>query len=242
MKISIVIPAYNEESSIADTIRAALAQDYPDFEVIIVNNASSDKTAEVAARFPVRVVTEEKKGILFARERGRLEAKGELVANLDADCLPAPHWLSTGAKYFTDPEVAAVTGPYDYYDGTRVFRKVSFASQRGIYRLVNNLMDLLDRGGILIGGNNMIRASVLEAAGGYNTKIKFYGEDTDTARRVSEHGRIVFSKDFVMRTSARRFKTEGTVKITSYYLYHFLKAGVLPAIGFDKGTQVENEL
>jgi glycosyltransferase involved in cell wall biosynthesis len=228
MKISIVIPAYNEETLIAETITAALAQDYPDFEVIVVNNASTDTTFDIAAKFPVRVVTETKKGLLYARERGRIEASGEIIANLDADCLPATNWLSKSIKYFADPDVAAVTGPYDYYDGSRVFRYVSINSQRSVYWFVSEVMDFFDKGGILIGGNNLIRAKALEAAGGYNTKIKFYGEDTDTARRISEQGKIVFSRDQVVRTSARRFKAEGTAKITTYYLYHFLKVGILP--------------
>jgi len=241
MKISIVIPAYNEETYIGKTLEAALAQDHSDFEVILVNNASTDKTEEIASSYPVKVVTETNKGLLFARERGRLEAKksgSDIIANLDADCLPPTDWLSRGVKHFSEG-VVAVTGPYDYYDGAPIFRKVSFASQRDVYRLVNNMMDLLERGGILIGGNNLIKASALEAAGGYNTAIKFYGEDTDTARRVSEQGRIVFAKDFVVRTSARRFKTEGTVKITTYYLYHFVKAGILPAMGLERKLKID---
>jgi GT2 family glycosyltransferase len=99
------------------------------------------------------------------------------------------------------------------------------------------MMDTLHTGGILIGGNNLIRASALKAAGGYNTDIKFYGEDTDTARRISMQGKIIFSKECIVRTSARRFKAEGTAKISAFYLYHFIKVGVLPAIGLEKLTQ-----
>lgn len=242
MKISVVIPAFNEQEYLGKTLEAVLAQNYPDFEVIVVNNASTDKTEIVAKSFSkVKVVTETNKGLLFARERGRKEAAGEIIANLDADCLPAPDWLSKAAHYFANPEIIAVTGPYDYYDAGSAFRKFSFATQRDIYRLVNNMMDTLHTGGILIGGNNLIRASALEAAGGYNTSIQFYGEDTDTARRISKLGKIFFSKEHIVKTSARRFKAEGTMKISAFYLYHFLKVGVLPAIGMEKLIQSDKK-
>jgi len=79
-------------------------------------------------------------------------------------------------------------------------------------------------GGVLIGGNNLIRASALQKVGGYNTAIVFYGEDTDTAKRISKTGKIIFAKEIVMKTSVRRFKNEGTLRISINYLYHFCKA------------------
>ena len=84
-KISVVVPAYNEALVISSTLRAILAQDYPDFEVIVVNNASTDNTAEIVHGFEisgkipsVRLVHETKKGLLHARERGRKEARGQI--------------------------------------------------------------------------------------------------------------------------------------------------------------------
>src|SRR5689334_20387724 len=100
MKISVIIPAYNEEQALAATIQSVLDQNYPNFEIIIVNNASSDNTQEIAQRFPVKVVLEPRKGLLYARERGRKEATGEIIANIDADCLPKSNWLSSGIKLF----------------------------------------------------------------------------------------------------------------------------------------------
>ena len=88
MKVSVVIPAHNEEKNIAETIQALLAQDYSDLEIIVVNNASSDRTEEVAKGFmevgpyQVKVVYEPKKGLLSARERGRKEAEGLIIANI----------------------------------------------------------------------------------------------------------------------------------------------------------------
>ena len=191
----------------------------------MVNNASSDNTAEVVSKFPVRLVHESKKGLLHARERGRIEAQGEIVANIDADCLPEIDWLESAAKHFEKDNVVAVSGPYDYYDGHPFFRTSSLLMQNYIYRPVAHILQLpfIKGGAVLIGGNNLIRADVLKKMGGYNTKLAFYGEDTDTAKRVAKHGRVVFNPKIKMKTSARRFREEGTVKMTARYLFHFFK-------------------
>lgn len=222
-KVSVVIPAYNEEHVISPTLHAVLAEDYPNFEVIVIDNASTDRTGEVARAFPVKVILEPKKGLLSARERGRKEATGEIIVNIDADCLPEKDWLSRGVALFTHPSIVAVTGPYNYYDGGKFFSTVSLLLQKNAYYALNLFIQLpyIKQGAILIGGNNFIRADILEKAGGYNTSILFYGEDTNTAKRVSRHGKVIFSRDVVMKTSARRFKQEGTIRITLKYFYHF---------------------
>ena len=225
MKVSIVIPAHNEESVIADTLRAVLAQRHPNYEVIVVDNASNDRTAEIASRFPVKVIRENRKGLLWARECGRQASTGEIIANIDADCLPDPDWLERGINDLEASHVAAVTGPYDYYDAKPLFRNTSLAFQKYIYRAASHLvqMPFIKQGAMLIGGNNLIRSDVLKRAGGYNTDLTFYGEDSDTAKRVSAHGRIVFNPTLIMKTSARRFKAEGVLSVESKYIYHFFK-------------------
>ncbi|MEI8327650.1 MAG: glycosyltransferase family 2 protein [Candidatus Taylorbacteria bacterium] len=228
MKVSIVIPAYNEEKTLAQTIEAALAQDYHNYEVIVIDNASKDRTSEVASHYNVKIFHEPKKGLLHARERGRNEASGQIIANMDADCIPDPTWLSRGMKHFIDDHsgrVSAVTGPYDYHDAEWFFRHGSLLVQRYIYRPVAYTLQLpfIKNGAVLIGGNNMIRVSVLKKTGGYNTALTFYGEDTDTAKRVADHGRVIFDPKLSMKTSARRFENEGFIKIEAKYLYYFFK-------------------
>ena len=190
-----------------------------------MNNASTDRTTEVVSKFPVRLVSEDKKGLLYARERGRLVATGEIVVNIDADCLPEADWLARGLAYFDRNEIAAITGPYDYFDGKPLFRKTSLFLQKYLYGPINTILQMpgIKSGAILVGGNNFIRASVLEKMGGYNTALTFYGEDTDTAKRVANYGNVIFSRKIVMKTSARRFHNEGTLKITLKYWFHFFK-------------------
>ena len=222
-KVSIVIPAHNEEASLAATLEKVLALKYPCFEVIVVDNASTDRTAEIASRYPVRLVREEQKGLLHARERGRVEATGDIIANIDADCLPDARWLDRGVRRFDDERIVGVSGPYYYFDGQRTFRNISLFVQKYLYALTSRVMQFFGRTGILIGGNTLIRADALRAAGGYDTSIIFYGEDTNTARKLSGQGKTVFMPDFVMPTSARRFKSEGMLRVTGLYLYHFVK-------------------
>src|SRR3989344_1833184 len=104
MKISFVIPAYNEEIILPrclNSIKHALSQGTYDAEIIVANNASTDRTKEVASRIEgVRVVDEPRKGLTRARQAGYVASSGELIANVDADTMLTPNWLPTVMKEF----------------------------------------------------------------------------------------------------------------------------------------------
>lgn len=223
MKVSIVIPAYNEEKWIRRTLERALAQDYPDFEIVVANNASTDRTEAVVRSvqeaYPGRIVlvNEARKGILHAREAGRRAATGEVLAQLDADCLPEPNWLSSAVGNFEDPTVVGVTGIYDYYDMGSLERYGTLGTQIAFLPIVNFFLQKVRNRGLSLGGNFFIRASALEEAGGYRDTDTFYGEDVDTASRIAPYGKIVFSPRTVMKTSARRYKAEGFWKVQKKY-------------------------
>lgn len=223
MKISIVIPAHNEEKYITKTLKAVCNLDYPDFEVIVVNNASTDKTGEIAKTFPVKVVYERRKGTLFARERGRLEAKGEIIAGLDADCLPEPDWLKKGVSFFKDPKIVSVGGIVDYWESSKFIRKFFILGQKYIIPINNEILQFLELGGNIFGANNFIRASALEKIGGFNTKITFYGDDTNTAKRLTKIGKVVFTNKIIVKTSYRRYKDKGFFKLLVIYLFYYFK-------------------
>lgn len=224
-KVSVIIPAYNEEATISGAIESLRAQTFKDFEIIVIDNASKDHTAEVARGLGVIVVSEDRKGTMWACERGRKEARGEIIVRMDADCRPDRSWLSRGVEYFTDPRVSAVSGPYDYYDATRSFRITSLFTQNYIYRPINTILQwpFVKHGAITIGGNTFMRKTALEAAGGFNTSLTFYGDDTDTAKRLAKHGHVVFDGKLLMKTSARRYKAQGMIHLQTRYLYHFFK-------------------
>ncbi len=225
MKVSIVIPAHNEEKIIETLLRALHTQEYPAFEIIVVDNGSTDRTAKIARSCGARLLEEKRQGTLFAREGGRREAHGDIIANIDADCIPPPDWLANGIEYFKDRDVVAVTGPCDYADASAFFRWLSWRVQKYIYRAISNFLQLryIRCGAIILGGNVLIRSDALSRIGGYDTSFEFYGDDTDTAKRLCKFGKVVFAPDVSVQTSARRFRKNGILKTTWLYVFHFFR-------------------
>ena len=221
-KVSIVIPAYNEEEWIEKTLQAALAQNYPDFEVLVIDNNSKDRTAEVVGSFGdprLRLVKEERQGLPFARERGRLEAQGEILAQLDADCLPHPEWLARGVAILMKKNTTvSVSGPYDFHDYGAAGRKALFLISITSQGALNFFGQLFGKHGFALGGNTILKKSALDKAGGYNTKITFYGEDGETGRILGRHGKTRYSVGMACKSSARRFKQSGFLRTSYLYL------------------------
>lgn len=223
-KVSIIIPAKNEEARIGETLRAILAIDYPNFEVIVVDNASTDRTVAVVKEFPtVILLHENRKGVQNVRETGRKHATGEIIGCLDADCIPDKNWIRKGVAYFEDEKIVAVSGPYDYYDSGSLFRAITTFWQKYVYTSLHFVVHrIFHYGAVFIFGNAMIRANALEKIGGYDTSIQFYGDDTDTAKRLSAVGNLLFKSDFTTRSSSRRFSEQGVVDVLwKYFINYF---------------------
>jgi len=227
MKVSIVIPAYNEEAYLADCIRAVLAEierEQVDAEVIVVNNASVDRTAEVAQSFPeVLVVHEPRKGLSQARQSGFLASSGELIANLDADSRIPSGWMKKVLEEFTkDSELVALSGPYIYYDMSkmqnifvRLFYYVAY-----VFYVIDRFV--LRVSSMVQGGNFVLRRSALEKIGGFDVSYHFYGEDTDIAHRMHQVGKVKFTMKLPTHTSGRRLAKEGVLVMGARYIVnHF---------------------
>jgi len=217
MKLSFVIPAYNEEKNIGPCLEAILAaragKDY-DIEIIVANNASTDKTGQIAQSFKeVKVADESRKGIVWARQAGFLTSSGGLIANIDADTRLPVGWIEKVlAEFKANPDLVALSGPYIYYDLTSW---QNFLTK--LFYLLGKTICLLTGQTMLQGGNYVVRRNALEKIGGYDTTIEFYGEDTDIARRISRVGKVKFTFSLPMPTSGRRLATEGFFKIGLRY-------------------------
>ncbi|HEV7332441.1 MAG TPA: glycosyltransferase family 2 protein [Flavisolibacter sp.] len=230
-KVSVIIPAYNEEAYIVKTLEALQRQDYTNFEVIVINNASSDRTAEKVAafiyrhnlHFQFRLVHERRQGTQWARECGRRVATGEIIAQLDADCLPPSGWISKGISLLQAHHLVAVAGPYDYFDSSFLTRAFTYASQRWILPPLNRLLQQFRKGGVIIGGNVFIRASALAQCGGYNTALHFYGDDADMAVKLSTVGAILFTATTTVKSSSRRYSAAGFFQVQSRYTRAFFQ-------------------
>jgi hypothetical protein len=90
-------------------------------------------------------------------------------------------------------------------------------------------MRVFNLGGIIIEGNSMMRASTMQIIGGFNRNIIFYGDGTDLAKNLSKHGVVFFDRYLSMKTSARRFKNDGTLKVSFKYIKEFLAVVVKPS-------------
>ena len=113
--ISVVVPFYNSERYIARCIEALLNQDYPEerYEIIFINNNSGDSSASIARRFPrIKLIDEQKRGSYAARNRGMAEAKGEIIAFTDSDCIPAADWLREIESAIDDSGAGIAIGNY----------------------------------------------------------------------------------------------------------------------------------
>jgi glycosyltransferase involved in cell wall biosynthesis len=219
MTISVVIPAYNEEEYIGQTLKSVLQNtDSNLLEIVVVNNASTDKTAEVAAAFPkVRIANEPQKGLTRARQAGLIAAQGEILAYIDADTRVPAHWFENINKEFSrDPGLVCLSGPYEYYDLSKFklalvkvwnWFAIQIPKFKGAY--------------VIMGGNFAAKKQALVLAGGFNPEITFYGEDTDIARRLSAVGEVKFLQSYYILTSARRLNSEGFISVGFKYLVNY---------------------
>jgi glycosyltransferase involved in cell wall biosynthesis len=226
MQLSFVVPAYNEEDYLPACLKSILAQteELGDaVEIIVVNNASTDRTRDVALEFPgVRVVDETRKGLTFARQAGFAASTGELIANVDSDSRLTPGWVEKVLKDFAaDPRLVSLSGPFIYYDlspkqraSVQVFYIIAFS----VYALNRYV---LRAGSMVQGGNFVLRRDALEKIGGFDTTIAFYGEDTDIARRMNQVGRVKYTSSLKMYSSARRLKHEGMLRIAGRYALNY---------------------
>ena len=246
MKVSVIIPAYNEEKCIIAIIKAIIVQSYIDYEVIIVDNNSTDSTwvkttKYLSSIYPKNVVNNEddfrcdisginfhvvkeyERGTNNAREKGRSIATGEILAFADADCMPYPDWISSGVNLFKSRNVAAASGAYFFYDDTIIRSFISLYTQILLYKPISYILQLFNRGGIINGGNIFILSNVFNKLGGFNTDLSFYGDDVDTAIRASKCGKVLFSTYITMPTSSRRFKELGYSKTNKKNISVYLK-------------------
>lgn len=199
--ISVVIPAYNEEKYLGKTLKTVISQDYPEenYEVIVVDNNSNDRTSEVAKGFKVTVVECKTKGVSAARQAGAGVAKGEIIVYTDADTVVPRDWLTKISRYFQDEEIAALTG-------TAVFGKTDWVNSLLAmgYPVFMQLQFLLGKKA-LNGFNLAIRKTVFEKIGGFDVGLAS-AEDVDLGMRASKEGRVIFAPDLKVFTSARRLE------------------------------------
>jgi glycosyltransferase involved in cell wall biosynthesis len=201
--ITAVLPARNEERGIAWTLGDLAEQDYPSHELLVVDNASDDRTGEIAARYADRVIREADLGYIHAVTRGVAEARGEIIAFCDADTRYQPDWLSRIAAAFGDPDVVAVYGPYTAYNGPIVLNRCGGALVDGVMRVSRRL------GAEYTSSCNLaVRKDAYRRCGGYDLDGPGRG-DLALGRRLREQGRVLYLPEIRVRRSFRGVRRIG---------------------------------
>ena len=179
---SVVIPAYNAEQTIAETVAACLTQDIPndELEVIVVDDGSTDATARIVRGFPVRVLRQENAGPAKARNAGWRAARGELICFTDADCIPHPDWISKlMAAYDGEGRIGAVGGSYD------IANPGSFLAECVHQEIVSRHAGMPRKVRALGAYNLSVRRSILKEIGGFSEAYRFAsGEDNDLCYEI----------------------------------------------------------
>jgi len=185
--VTVVVPAYNGEKFLKAALESVFAQDFDSFEVVLVDDGSTDGTGEIARSFPLRYVYQENQGPSVARNTGLGLAQGELIAFADGDDLLPPNKLSVQVRYLTEhPEVGCVLGRQEWLfeegiDPPKLERDPIFGELGGV-QLVTA----------------MVRREVLREVGGFDPTYR-YAEDRDLFVRMRENGvEIAVLRDVVL--------------------------------------------
>lgn len=193
MKISAYIPCYNAAAYLEPTIQALLNQTRPPDELLIIDDGSTDRTVEIASRYPVRVIRHESnRGLAAGRNTAFANARHELVAAVDADVIVEPQWLETLAEAFSDDAVAGSSGRLleDYRDTPAdSWRAAHLAQDLGEQRIEMAWPTPKRLGGF----GSIFRKEAVARMGGYDLRYRTNYEDVDLCTRLLRAGhKLVF--------------------------------------------------
>lgn len=216
-KISVVIPAYNEENTIARCLRSLVEQSVPreQIEIILVDNNCTDNTVKIAETFgSIHIIHEPTPGVGAARAAGWAVAKGEIIASTDADCAVPKHWLKKTMAYFdTHPETVAVSSGYLFYDRDFFLNAIVRIFEHSLVALSWFLA-----GGVMaLTANNMaVRRQAYQQTTGLDANLH-YGEDLNLAKKLHQLGSVRWLFNNRVKTSARRFQNLD-ISVVPYFL------------------------
>lgn len=213
--MTIVIPAYNEESYIWPCVEAVLQnwKWYID-QVIVVDNASTDKTAEIAKSFTnITVLSQKQKWVTKARQMWYEAATWDIIAFLDADTVMTRERVTEVYEIFEkQPEVWFLSWPYFFHDATKIQREWF-----KLYWWFSYFVMYICAWYFGVWWNMILRKETLKKMNWFDTSIVFYGDDTDTACRAKEFGKSLFLMHLSIPSSYRRFRWQWI--FSTLYLY-----------------------
>ena len=234
--ISVVIPLYNKEGQIAHTLQSVFTQTFQNFEIVIVDDGSTDNSVEEVERFDdsrIRLIHQTNAGVSAARNRGIEEARGELIAFLDADDEWKPEYLATQyGLYQKYPECNVYACNYEFRDSegkvtSTIIRKLPFEGEDGI---LSNYFEVASCSHPPLWTSAVvIKKSAIQAIGGFPLGIKS-GEDLLTWARLAVNEKFAYSRkvlsvfietksDMNISKAQMRAGSEGQVLVELLLLY-----------------------
>jgi glycosyltransferase involved in cell wall biosynthesis len=200
-RFSVVIPCYNEENYIGDTL-VSLKKQVLDatFEIIVVDNNCSDGSSKIAKELGARIICEKRPGVCWARQAGTEAARGEIVISTDADTIFTPHWLQKIDETFKqNADYIAVTGPCTYRSGPwwgKAYPKI-------LFRAVDGYCKLFGHPFYITATNIAFKKSYWK---GYDVNTPQGGDELSLLRQLRKQGKVAFVRCNPVYTSARRLK------------------------------------
>jgi cellulose synthase/poly-beta-1,6-N-acetylglucosamine synthase-like glycosyltransferase len=205
LRVSIVIPVYNEAEHLAACLEAIANQTVTPHEVIVVDNNSTDGSVAIAQSFDfVAVIHESRQGVVNARNAGFDAVRGDIIGRIDADSLIAPDWVASINELFTERhDLAAATGKVRYYGMalSTVFDEVDLRVRRRMARL-------LGREVAMQGANTALRVSAWHDVKPYLCNKAGQHEDHDLGIHLSQRGQtVIFDERLVTSIDSRRVES-----------------------------------
>lgn len=198
--ITVVVPVLNEEALLPFTLASIRSQTFKNYEVIVVDNGSTDRSPEIGRAFADRFLIEAERGPIRAMHRGILAANGQFVTCCDADTVYPERWLEKMVDRLERRHVVAVYGPIAFRENDSILRILTLTG----YCILAWMSRLF---GVPLGGaaNLGIRRDVYFACGGYQVECEAASQDFRLLKRLSNFGKVCFSPKIACYTSNRRF-------------------------------------
>lgn len=222
MNVSVVIPVFNEELYLEKCLQSLQQQSEKPYEIIIVDNNSSDNSIAVAQKFPVTIIHQKEKGIIPTRNVGFDTAKGDIIARCDADCILPLDWIKNIKEDFQNQEIDALSGPFTFYD----------LPKNPLIRLIyGNMKWYITLSHIFQGGKETLLGINMMLTKKMWNKVKKYActddskihEDFDLTIHINHmHGLIGHDDRLKVQTSSRRLINDPVSWFGEYH-WRFLK-------------------
>lgn len=201
--VSVIVPVYNSENTIEECLKALLNQTYPkeNFDIIIVDNGSTDMTPEIVTNYPVTLLFErEIQGPYAARNKGLEAVEGEIVAFTDSDCIPYPSWIENAVSALEKNDVDLVGGRVEFM----------FDNPKGSAEIYDSLVNLemeqkIADKGVAKTGNLIVRKNIFDEIGLFPHNVRSGGDVWWTGKASEAGFKIEYYHDVAIKKRARKF-------------------------------------